>query len=79
MALLKFPPLGFVLVMIIRSGLADQTGMICALIRRSNIGYSSTVIILGIVALAILGNAVGDAVFIVLPSIAAMVFVLIFR
>lgn len=68
-----FPPLGLVLVVMLGVGLAEATGLISALMRRTVLAVPAKYVIPTIIFVAIQGNAAGDAAFIVLPPIAAMV------
>lgn len=67
-----FPPLGVVLVAMIGVGLAESTGLISALMRRTMLGAPPKIVIPVIIFVGIIGNAAGDTAFIVLPPIAAM-------
>jgi aminobenzoyl-glutamate transport protein len=69
----NFPPMGLVLVVMIGVGLAEASGLISALMRRTIMAAPSKLVIPTIIFVAIMGNAAGDAAFIVLPPIAAMV------
>lgn len=76
---MDFPPLGMVLVAMLGVGLAETTGLISALMRKT-VMTSPKFLILPIIALVgIVGNAAADAAFVVLPPIAAMLFLSIGR
>ncbi|MFW0782402.1 AbgT family transporter [Rossellomorea marisflavi] len=69
-----FPPLGVVLVTMIGVGVAEGVGLISALLKKVVYSTSPKLITISIVFSGILANIAGDAGFIVLPPIAAMVF-----
>ncbi|MDQ0340531.1 aminobenzoyl-glutamate transport protein [Caldalkalibacillus uzonensis] len=68
----NFPPLGLVLVVMIGVGLAEATELIQALMRRALSSTPPKFVIPAIIFIGMLGNMAGDAAFIVLPPIAAM-------
>jgi aminobenzoyl-glutamate transport protein len=70
----EFPPLGLVLVTMIGVGVAEGVGLISALLKKVVLSTSPKLITVSIVFSGILANMAGDAGFIVLPPIAAMVF-----
>lgn len=70
----EFPPLGLVLVTMIGVGVAEGVGLISALLKKVVLATSPKLITIAIVFSGILANMAGDAGFIVLPPIAAMVF-----
>lgn len=69
-----FPPLGLVLVVMIGAGVADKTGLMAALLKRSIAKTPKKLITASVVFMGILANAAGDAGFIVLPPLAAMIY-----
>lgn len=69
----QFPPLGLVLVAMLGVGLAEESGLIPALIKRLVLAAPRRLVIPAILFAGIMGNAAGDAAFIVLPPIAAMI------
>lgn len=69
-----FPPLGLVLVVMIGAGVADKTGLMTALLKRSIAKTPKKLITATVVFMGILANAAGDAGFIVLPPLAAMIY-----
>jgi len=75
----SFPPLGLVLVTMVGVGVADKSGLISALMRTAVIKAPEALIVPTIIFFGILGNAAGDSAFIVLPPIAAMVFLSLHR
>ncbi|KEZ49278.1 AbgT family transporter [Metabacillus indicus] len=75
----EFPPLGLVLVTMIGVGLAEGVGLISALLRKLVLGAPKGIITFSIVFAGLLANMAGDAGFIVLPPIAALVFMSVGR
>ncbi|MDN5331926.1 MAG: aminobenzoyl-glutamate transport protein [Tepidanaerobacteraceae bacterium] len=71
----SFPPLGLVLVVMMGVGVAEYSGLMSALLRRLLIGAPSSVIVPAVLFTGILGNAAGDSALIVMPPLAAMIFV----
>ena len=74
-----FPPLALVLTVMIGVGVADKTGMMEAALKRSITGVPKTLITTLVIFVAILANAWGDAGFVVLPPLAATVFISVGR
>lgn len=70
-----FPPLGLVLVVMIGVGVAEKTGYFETLMKYTIEKTPRKIIVPVIILVGILGNAAGDAAPIVLPPIAAMVFI----
>ncbi|MDJ1090441.1 AbgT family transporter [Macrococcus caseolyticus] len=70
-----FPPLGLVLVVMIGVGVAEKTGYFETLMKYIIEKTPRKIIVPMIILVGILGNAAGDAAPIVLPPIAAMVFI----
>lgn len=70
-----FPPLGLVLVVMLGVGIAEKTGYFETIMKYTIEKAPKRMIIPVIIFVAILGNAAGDAAPIVLPPIAAMVFI----
>ncbi|MDJ1089069.1 AbgT family transporter [Macrococcus caseolyticus] len=70
-----FPPLGLVLVVMIGVGVAEKTGYFETLMKYTIEKTPRKIIVPMIILVGILGNAAGDAAPIVLPPIAAMVFI----
>lgn len=75
----EFPPLGLVLVTMIGVGVAEGVGLISALLKKVVLGAPKKLITVAIVCSGILANMAGDAGFIVLPPIAALVFMSVGR
>lgn len=74
-----FPPLGMVIVSMLGIGLAEQTGLISALMKKSVLSAPPKVVIPAVILTGLVGNIAADAAFIVLPPIAALVFMSIGR
>lgn len=72
---MAFPPLGLVLVVMLGVGLAESTGLISAVMRSVVMNSPKKLILPIIVLTGIIGNATADAALIVLPPIAAMIFI----
>lgn len=75
----NFPPLGLVLVVMLGVGLAESTGLISAFMRRVVLSAPTKLILPIIVIIGIVGNAAADAALIVLPPVAAMIFLALKR
>ncbi|MBO8175891.1 MAG: AbgT family transporter [Bacillus sp. (in: Bacteria)] len=75
----EFPPLGLVLVTMIGVGVAEGVGLIAALLKKIVLSTSKKLITFAIVFSGILANMAGDAGLIVLPPIAALVFLSVGR
>lgn len=75
----SFPPLGLVLSVMLGVGLAESTGLIGAAMRRTVLASPRSLILPIIVFVSMLGHAAGDAAFIVMPPIAAMIFTMLGR
>ena len=70
----SFPPLGLVIIVMMGVGLADKAGLMTTFLRRSVSGASRTLVTAIVVFLGINAVAAGDAGFVVLPPLAAVVF-----
>lgn len=70
----SFPPLGMVIVTMLGIGLAEQTGLIAALMKKSVMSAPQKLIIPFLILTGLVGNLAADAAFIVLPPIAALIF-----
>ncbi|MBY6037770.1 AbgT family transporter [Fictibacillus nanhaiensis] len=75
----NFPPLGLVLVVMLGVGLAESTGLISAFMRKVVLASPKALILPIIVFIGVVGNAAADAALIVLPPVAAMVFLTLGR
>ncbi len=69
-----FPPLGLVLIVMMGAGLADKTGLMTATIKESVMKAPDNLVTAIIIFLGINAVAVGDAGFVVLPPLAAAVY-----
>ena len=74
-----FPPLGFVLVIMIGVGLAESTGLLKAAINVSILKVHKKLIVASIVFVGMMSNVAGDAAFIIIPPLAGMIFYTIGR
>jgi aminobenzoyl-glutamate transport protein len=72
---IEFPPLGVVLVAMLGVGLAESTGLLLAVIKFAVLKSHRSLIIPMIIFIGVVGNLAGDAVFIALPPIAAVIFI----
>jgi aminobenzoyl-glutamate transport protein len=70
----KFPPLGMVLVMMIGLGLAEETGLLRAVIRKMIVGAPKHLVTFIIVFSGVMGNIAGSATFVVIPPLGGMIF-----
>ncbi|MDO4682042.1 MAG: AbgT family transporter [Lautropia sp.] len=71
----EFPPLGLVLTVMIGVGVAERSGWFDTLMRSAVSHAPQALIIPIIIFIGILGNLAGDSASIVLPPIAAMIFI----
>lgn len=69
-----FKPLGMVLVMTLGIGLAEQVGLIQAVLRKMILRVPGSILTFAVVLSGILGNLASDAAFVIIPPLAAMVF-----
>lgn len=69
-----FPPLGFVLVIMFGIGLAESTGLLSSLMKVTIIRSPKFLVVPAVVFIGMMGNVAGDAAFMILPPIAAMIF-----
>lgn len=69
-----FPPLGLVLVVVLGAGVADKTGLMIALLKRSVAKAPKKLVTPSIILIAMAANAFGDAGPVVLPPLAAMIY-----
>ncbi|MDT0304246.1 AbgT family transporter [Streptomonospora wellingtoniae] len=70
----EFPPLGLVLTMMLGIGLAQRVGLLETLIKRTILKAPRKVTTAAIILTGICGNLASDAAFIVIPPLAAVVF-----
>ncbi|WNV73649.1 AbgT family transporter [Geodermatophilus sp. DSM 44513] len=69
-----FPPLGTVVVILLAVGIAQSSGLLSALIKRSFSGWPSWALPYAVALVGTVGSVMADSVMIVLPPLAAMVF-----
>ncbi|MFJ8099238.1 AbgT family transporter [Lysinibacillus sp. NPDC096212] len=74
-----FPPLGLVIVSMIGIGLAEQTGLISAIMKKTVMSAPQKLIVPVIILTGLVGNLAADAAFIILPPVAALIFMSIGR
>ncbi|MCX7779812.1 MAG: AbgT family transporter [Negativicutes bacterium] len=71
---IKFPPLGLVVVMMLAMGLAENTGMVSAFVRRVMLGAPPWAVTATVMFLGINGNLASDAAMVFMPAAAAAVY-----
>ena len=71
---ITFPPLGLVLVVMFGIGIAESTGLTESIMKVTIMKSPKKLVVPMIVFVGIMGNVAGDAAFIVIPPLAAMVF-----
>jgi aminobenzoyl-glutamate transport protein len=69
-----FPPLGTVVVILLAVGIAQSSGLLSTLIKRSFAGAPSWALPYAVALVGTIGSVMADSVMIVLPPLAAMVF-----
>ncbi|KOS64764.1 AbgT family transporter [Lysinibacillus agricola] len=74
-----FPPLGLVIVSMIGIGLAEQTGLISAIMKKTVMSAPQKLIVPVIILTGLVGNLAADAAFIILPPVAALIFMSVGR
>jgi aminobenzoyl-glutamate transport protein len=74
-----YPPLGLVLVVMLGAGLAEKSGLIAAAMRHTITKIPPSMVSVAIILIGVIANAFGDAGLIVLPPLAALVFLMIGR
>lgn len=70
----NFPPLGLVVVMMLAMGLAENTGLVSAFVRKVMLGAPSWAVSAIVMFLGINGNLASDASMIFMPAAAAAVY-----
>lgn len=75
----SFPPLGLVLAVMLGVGLAETTGLISTAMKKTVLLSPKQLILPIIVLVSLLGHVAADAAFIVMPPIAAMIFIMVGR
>lgn len=71
---IKFPPLGLVVVMMLAMGLAENTGLVSAFVRRVMLGAPPWAVTATVLFLGINGNLASDAAMVFMPAAAAAVY-----
>lgn len=74
-----FPPLATVLTIMLGVGLAEYTGLVAAFMKRTVMGAPSKLIVPTIIFAGLIGHTAGDPAFIILPPIAALIFMSVGR
>lgn len=72
---LGFAPLGVVLVTMLGIGMAEQTGLIGALLRGFILSVPRSLVTMGIVFAGVMSSVASDAGYVVIPPLAAILFV----
>lgn len=75
----QFPPLGMVLVVMLGAGVAEKSGLMTAAMKTSIVKVPKSLVTGTIILVCILADAAGDAGFILLPPLAATIFLSIGR
>jgi aminobenzoyl-glutamate transport protein len=76
---IEFKPLGLVLVFTLGVGLAEKVGFFDAAIKRTIIRAPKSIISYAVIFIGIMGSITADAAYIIVPPIAAMIFMLFGR
>ncbi|MDR1621449.1 MAG: AbgT family transporter, partial [Synergistaceae bacterium] len=69
-----FAPMGIVLVAVLGTGLAEKSGFLAALMQRMLTGVPPFLVTLIIIFICINGNVAGDSAFVIMPPLAATVY-----
>ncbi|MDR1621673.1 MAG: AbgT family transporter, partial [Synergistaceae bacterium] len=69
----RFPPLGMVLVMMIGLGLAEEAGLLRAVLRTAIAGAPRTLTTAIVVFAGVMGNLAGSATFVVIPPLGGLI------
>ena len=69
-----FAPLGLVLTMMLGIGLSERVGLFSALMTKAIVKTPKRIVTFMVVFIGILGNIASDAAFVVIPPLAALVF-----
>ncbi|WP_027626834.1 AbgT family transporter [Clostridium lundense] len=75
----QFPPLGMVLVVMLGAGVAEKSGLMTVAMKTSIVKVPKSLVTGTIILVCILADAAGDAGFILLPPLAATIFLSIGR
>jgi len=73
----SFAPLGLVLSMTLGIGLAEEVGLMSAFMRKTILGVNEKFVVPVIMLVGICGNLASDAAIIIVPTLAAMIFLYI--
>ncbi|MGE5632981.1 MAG: AbgT family transporter [Caulobacteraceae bacterium] len=74
-----FAPLGLVLVMTFGIGLAEEVGLVFTSLRKLVMGAPKSLITATVIFVGIMGNIASDAAFVVIPPLAAIIFLAVKR
>jgi len=74
-----FKPLGLVLVMTFGIGLAEEAGFVFTSLRKLILGVPKSLITATVIFAGIMGNIASDAAFVVIPPLAAIIFLAVKR
>lgn len=74
-----FAPLGLVLTVMLGVGLAEKVGLLEMLMKRAILNTPNKIITFAVFFIGILGNIASDAAFVVIPPLAALVFLSVGR
>jgi len=69
-----FAPLGLILTMTLGLGLAEEVGFMSSLMRKTMLGAPSKIVTFAIALIGICGNIASDAAIVIIPPLAAMIF-----
>ncbi len=70
----RFPPLGFVVTIMLGIGLAQKVGAIDTFMKKSILNAPRSLVTYAVVFTGVCGNLASDAAFIIIPPLAAVVF-----
>lgn len=74
-----FPPLATVLTLMLGVGLAEHSGLVSAFMKKTVMSAPQKLIVPAIILAGLIGHTAGDPAFIILPPIAALIFMSIGR
>ncbi|WP_053955851.1 AbgT family transporter [Inediibacterium massiliense] len=74
-----FKPLGLVLVMTFGIGLAEEVGFVFTSLRKLILGVPKSLVTATVIFAGIIGNLASDAAFVVIPPLAALIFLAVKR
>jgi aminobenzoyl-glutamate transport protein len=75
----NFPPLALVLMIMLGVGVADKTGMMETAMRNSIVSLPKGLITFIVILIGIIASCAGDAGFVVLPALAAVIYISVGR